>query len=400
MGGFQIIVPPELAVDVDASAIMGGFDERHRAPVAPAPDQAVLRITGWVVMGGVEVVTMLPGETDREARRRSKRERRANRRAHRALGRAGRRALPPATTDRARIAAPGRHGRRYHRIMRCAAILAGLVALAGCGGGTSAGNPDAASPAGDAWTGDGDPGRPDGAPGGVWQPSPGTSWQWQLSGAIDTSFDVAMYDIDLFDTPQGTIDALHAAGRTVICYVDAGSWEPGRPDSADFPAAVQGKALDGWPDEKWLDVADPRVRALIDARLDVAVTKHCDGVEPDNVDGYANDTGFALTGADQLAYNAQLAADAHARGLSVGLKNDLDQIDALVGDFDWALDEECFTYDECDRMAPFTAADKAVFQVEYGAPSLATSICPKANALDFDTLIKNLDLDAPRTACR
>jgi DUF1707 SHOCT-like domain len=95
MGGFQIIVPPELAVDVDASAIMGGFDERHRAPVAPAPDQAILRITGWVVMGGVEVATMLPGETDRDARRRSKRERRDQRR----LARAQRRALPPGRDD-------------------------------------------------------------------------------------------------------------------------------------------------------------------------------------------------------------------------------------------------------------------------------------------------------------
>jgi hypothetical protein len=284
--------------------------------------------------------------------------------------------------------------------MRRAAILAVLTALTGCGGGTSAGGPDAAVTSGDGGPGDGAPGPPDGSPGGVWRPPPGTSWQWQLSGTIDTSFDVAMYDIDLFDTPQGTIDALHAAGRRVICYVDAGSWEPGRPDSADFPAAVQGKALDGWPDEKWLDVSDPRVRALIDARLDVAVTKRCDGVEPDNVDGYSNDTGFPLTAADQLAYDAGLAADAHARGLSVGLKNDLDQIGDLLGDFDWALDEECFTYDECDLLTPFVTAGKAVFQVEYGAPSLATTICPMANALDFDTLIKNLDLDAPRTACR
>jgi len=280
-------------------------------------------------------------------------------------------------------------------------VLAALVALgplAACGGG-GAGGPDGGATGDGAAASDGRPG-PDANPADVWHPMPGTSWQWQLSGTIDTSFDVAMYDIDLFDAPQATIDALHAAGRKVICYVDAGSWEPGRPDSADFPAAVLGKALVGWPDEKWLDIRDPRVRALIDARLDVAVTKHCDGVEPDNVDGYANDSGFALTAADQLAYNAGVAADAHARGLSVGLKNDLDQIGDLLGDFDWALDEECFTYNECDLLTPFVGAGKAVFQVEYGAPSLATTICPMANARNFDTLIKNLDLDAPRTACR
>ena len=75
MGGFEIIVPPNLAVDVDASAIMGGFDERHRAPAAAEPGQAVLRITGFVLMGGVSIQTRLPGESDRQARKRERRER-------------------------------------------------------------------------------------------------------------------------------------------------------------------------------------------------------------------------------------------------------------------------------------------------------------------------------------
>ena len=88
MGGLEIIVPPGLAVDVDASAIMGGFDERHRAPASPEPTQAVLRVTGFVVMGGVSIETRLPGETERDARKREKRERKALR-DNRA------RALPP-----------------------------------------------------------------------------------------------------------------------------------------------------------------------------------------------------------------------------------------------------------------------------------------------------------------
>lgn len=279
--------------------------------------------------------------------------------------------------------------RLYARGVRGVAIL-GVLAACGGGGGSA---PDAARAIDGA-------GSTDAPAAGVWRPTPGTSWQWQLSGTIDTSFDVAMYDVDLFGTPQGTIDALHAAGRRVICYVDAGSWEPGRPDAAEFPADVLGKALVGWPDERWLDIRDARVATLIDARFDVAAAKHCDGVEPDNVDGYANDTGFALVPTDQLTFDRHLATAAHARGLSVGLKNDLDQIGDLRASFDWALDEQCFQYDECDLLAPFVAAHQAVFEVEYGAPSLATTICPMANARDFDTLIKNLDLDAPRTACR
>ena len=74
MGGLEIIVPPNLAIDVDASAIMGGVDHRHRAGTQPDPGRPVLRITGLVIMGGVSVETRLPGETSREARRREKQE--------------------------------------------------------------------------------------------------------------------------------------------------------------------------------------------------------------------------------------------------------------------------------------------------------------------------------------
>lgn len=233
-----------------------------------------------------------------------------------------------------------------------------------------------------------------------WMPKPGTSWQWQLTGKLDTSFDVVAYDIDLFDTPAETIASLQAAGRKVICYFSAGSWEEWRDDADSFPDDVLGSTLDGWPDERWLDIRSSEVKAVMRKRLDVAAEKKCDAVEPDNIDGYANANGLGLTAADQLAYNRFLAAEAHARNLSIALKNDLDQVPELVNDFDFALNEECFQYDECDALLPFLQAGKAVLHVEYGDPSLATTICPKANALNFDTLIKNLDLDAARTACR
>ena len=31
--------------------------------------------------------------------------------------------------------------------------------------------------------------------------STGSTWHWQLQGAIDTTVDADAYDIDLFDTP-------------------------------------------------------------------------------------------------------------------------------------------------------------------------------------------------------
>jgi len=76
-GGVQIMVPPNLAVEIHGSAILGGFDQMDRAPLAPDPNAPVLRIHGTAVMGGVSVETRLPGESSRMAHRRRRRERRA-----------------------------------------------------------------------------------------------------------------------------------------------------------------------------------------------------------------------------------------------------------------------------------------------------------------------------------
>ena len=126
-------------------------------------------------------------------------------------------------------------------------------------------------------------------------PKPGVSWQWQLSGKLDTTVDVQMYDIDLFTNSAAVMQSLHAAGRIVVCYFSAGSYEPDRPDSTQLAQTGLGKVLDGWPDEKWLDIRSTAVRDIMKARLDLAASKGCDGVEPDNVDGYDNDNGLGLT---------------------------------------------------------------------------------------------------------
>lgn len=219
-----------------------------------------------------------------------------------------------------------------------------------------------------------------------------------MTGKIDTSLDVDMFDIDLFDTSKSTIQAIQANGAKVICYFSAGSFEPWRPDANQFPSTVKGDKMDGW-DELWLDIRQLDVlRGIMGARLDLAVSKGCDGVEPDNVDGYTNRTGFNLTGNHQLAYNRMLASEAHARGLSIALKNDLDQVKDLVGDFDFAINEECHVWNECGLLQPFIKAGKAVFGAEY---DLSTSqFCSSANAMNMDFIKKRLSLDAYREACR
>jgi len=231
-----------------------------------------------------------------------------------------------------------------------------------------------------------------------WQPRPGTSWQIQLQGTLDLSVSASVYDVDLFDTSTANIASLHGAGRKVICYFSAGSYEDWRSDAAQFPAAALGNALDGWPGERWLDTRAAGVRTVMRARLDLAVAKKCDAVDPDNVDGYTNAPGFPLTAATQLDYDRFLATEAHARGLAVGLKNDLAQVASLVDDFDFAVNEQCQAYDECDLLAPFTARAKAVFGIEYSGST--NTVCAAANAANFDTDLKMLDLGAWRIACR
>jgi len=230
-----------------------------------------------------------------------------------------------------------------------------------------------------------------------WQPAPGTTWQWQLSGTLDTGVDAAVYDVDGDDTTAAQVSALHAAGRKVICYVDAGGYEDYRSDAKAFPASVLGDS-DGWRGQQWLDIRQVAVlQPIMAARFDTCRRKGFDAVEADEVDGYANNTGFPLTAANQLAYNRMLAGLAHSRGLSIGLKNDLDQIPQLLGEFQFAIDEQCFQYKECDQLRPFIQAGKAVFEAEYQLDG--DQFCASAKAMDFSSMRKNVDLDAPRWPC-
>ena len=207
-----------------------------------------------------------------------------------------------------------------------------------------------------------------------------------------------VYDIDLFDTHTSVIEELQADGKAVICYFSAGSYEDWREDEADFPEEALGKDLDGWDGENWLDITNETVRKIMAARMDLAAEKGCDGVEPDNVDGYSNKTGFDLSYDDQLDYNIFLAEAAHERGLAVALKNDVEQVDDLVDYFDFSINEECFEYDECETLEPFIEQGKPVFHTSYvdeesELSDKAGEICTEALALQFRALILPWDLD-------
>jgi hypothetical protein len=233
---------------------------------------------------------------------------------------------------------------------------------------------------------------------GCYLPPVRTNFQIQLTGKVARGVAADFFDIDLFDNTTAVVADLHARGHKVACYFSAGSFENWRPDASQFPESVKGKG-NGWPGEKWLDVRRLDVLGpIINARLDLCRAKGFDSVDPDNVDGFTNDTGFPLTGADQLAFNQFIANAAHARSLSVGLKNDLDQIPELVGSFDWAINEQCAQYDECNLLVPFVQAGKPVMELEYTLPK--AKFCPAANARDFNGYKKKLALGSARAKCR
>ncbi|KAH8678872.1 glycoside hydrolase superfamily [Tricladium varicosporioides] len=249
------------------------------------------------------------------------------------------------------------------------------------------------------------PSTPSTAPGSIWKPTAGMTWQIQLLGKVtDTSLPVNVYDIDLIENDASTIASIKATGKKVICYFSAGSYENWRPDQAQFTDADKGKAMEGWAGEWWLNTNSANVRKIMTARLDLAQTKGCDAVDPDNVDVYANDNGISISKANSVDYLKFLSTEAHARGMSVGLKNGGDMIADVLDIMDFQVNEQCVEFGECDKLMPFINSNKPVFHIEYpnGVPTVAAdqkqkSCKPKANG--FSSLLKNLNLDAPVEIC-
>ena len=228
---------------------------------------------------------------------------------------------------------------------------------------------------------------------------PGVSWQIQLSGKVDTSVKAHVLDIDALTNSRSAVQRLTRRHRRVICYFSAGTNESFRSSSQQFPPDTRGNRLADYPDERWLDIRRiDELRPLIERRLDICKRKGFVAADFDNVDGYANNSGFPLTGADQLRYDRFLARAAHARGLAAGLKNDIGQVPKLAPSFDFAVNEQCFQYHECGVLARYFARrGKAVLQIEYkGKPRRH---CARAKELGFSSLFKRLDLGAYRRAC-
>ena len=218
----------------------------------------------------------------------------------------------------------------------------------------------------------------------------GSTWIWDLENtSLPTNLNAQVYVVDLFGTTASKIQEYKSAGKKVVCYFSAGSYENWRSDASAFtqdtyctPGENCAKSVhimgewctSGGSCEWWLDHRKANVRTVMEARLQLAANKGCDAVEPDNVDAYSHDDGISctdqacwgITAADQLNYNRWLADTAHAKCLGIALKNDTDQVSQLVSSFDFAINEQCQRYKECGiYKTTFVAQNKAVFNAEY-----------------------------------
>eukprot|EP00904_Undaria_pinnatifida_P012330 jgi/Undpi1/8227/HiC_scaffold_25.g10697.m1 len=250
---------------------------------------------------------------------------------------------------------------------------------------------------GDGDGGGGDGGGGDGDSDEGWTPSLGDSWNYNLETPVRTSIDVDVFLIDM-DYAQDTIDELHDLGKVVVCYISIGTVEDWRDDANDFPAEAIGSDLDDWDGEAWLDINNQVVKDIMAARVQKAMGMGCDGIEPDNMMVYTEpNTGVSVTKQEQIAYNTWIAETIQATGMKVALKNAVEIAADLVDYFDFAVNEECNQWNECDVYTDnFLKHGKPVFNVEY---QNNMDMCDYTNALGMDTIIKNYNLKSFLCSC-
>ena len=132
-------------------------------------------------------------------------------------------------------------------------VWAILIAGVGCsskgadGGLAAASTADAGGPVTPPLDG-GDGGAGDGAEGGTGgkitlPPSGKVSWDWQIGAGSDANVGlpagVRLLDVDGFDVSAATVASFKNSGVYTVCYINAGSYEPARPDSAAYTEALK-----------------------------------------------------------------------------------------------------------------------------------------------------------------
>ncbi|CAN0440151.1 unnamed protein product, partial [Pylaiella littoralis] len=247
-----------------------------------------------------------------------------------------------------------------------------------------------------------------------YKPSLGLTWDWQIDGAPipgadgeGSLHDVELYDID-YSYSSAVIADLQSKGKKVMCYISAGTSEDFRDDINLFPAEVKGGIVtfgegDTFPDEAWLDLRRlDLVAPIMLERMDIMKAKGCDAVEWDNADlpvhtlGLSGDGRISLS--VQIAYNAWMAAQTHARGMGVAMKNNNEAAAFHVDDYDMVVNEECWINGNCVNYWPWAKARKPILNTEYF--TTRCMYCTQANLMEMSTIKKVPDLTTCRVDCK
>lgn len=227
-------------------------------------------------------------------------------------------------------------------------------------------------------------GGPDGAGGpDLWRPELGTTWFIQLTGDPDLDHPVDVYDVD-YETTDEVVTALHARGKRVIAYVPVGNWEPFRADAEAFPEDALCGPIPGW-DERYVDVRRPEALVVIRARIAATAARGFDGMEGDIVDLHLVETGCdpPISESEMTATIADLTAFAQGLGLAYFAKNVPESAAAWSAIVDGVIVEEAYQYGEQAAYAPYVAAGKPVYAIEYGQGGPTPAQCTDATARGY-----------------
>jgi uncharacterized repeat protein (TIGR01451 family) len=254
------------------------------------------------------------------------------------------------------------------------------------------------------------------------------SWDWQIGASGDSNVVVpsgaVLMDVDGFNTSASKVSSLKAQGIYTVCYIDAGSYEDGRPDSSLYPAYLKIFKDEQWNEwfldvkdvfrpiqptgtklvnNKWVDASGTPLNGLptagafgplLEARLKMCADKGFDALEPDNLQNDEN-AGGLITNQQQIDFNGWVADTAHAYGLAAFQKNGPDKVllkdktgKMMVEKFDGILNEECQQFNECGPLAEYVKRGKLALNTEY-AGSLN---CTLSNSLVINSIFKDLNL--------
>lgn len=230
-------------------------------------------------------------------------------------------------------------------------------------------------------------------------------WDWQIgaqtAAQVSLPAGIRLIDLDGFETSAATVAGLKGQGLYPVCYVNAGSYEPYRPDSPRYPARLKLGVDPDWTDEAFVDVRDvfrpdSVLADILRKRLTMCRDKGFAAVEPDNLQNDENVPGGVISTQQQVDFNGWLADEAHALGLAIFQKNGPDKVLLrdrtglrLVDKFDGILNESCQEFDECEPLAEYVRRGKPALNVEYTQKHLN---CAEARRLGINSMFRDLEL--------